>query len=131
MVSRARKQGFSLTLHDVLQSKSLEDLVDVAGSSIQASKHQEATGEYFGLSPIQGLYIRSSNGVSPDARFNQGMTLRVSRRVEPDAIKQAVKAVVSQHSMLRARFNVSRAGEWQQRITDVRETSLRDVDVEL
>lgn len=124
MVSRARKQGFSLTLHDVLQSRSLAELAEAAGSSVAATQHEEKTGECFGLSPIQVLFFRSSNANKDTARFNQGMTLRVTRKVDPDVVKRAVEAVVSQHSMLRVRFSISQTGEWQQSLTDVREISI-------
>lgn len=122
VLSRARKQGFSLTLHDVLQSGSIAELAEAAGSSVTLSHHEEKTGEYFRLSPIQDLYFRAPNASHGDAHFNQSITVRVTRRVDPDVVNQAIKAVVSQHSMFRARFSVSEAGEWQQSITDVRET---------
>lgn len=123
VISRARKRGLHLTLHDVLQSNSVKELAETAGASIPVSQHEEKTNEYFSLSPIQDLYFRSSDACLGDAHFNQSMTVRVTRMIEPEVIKDAVMAVVNQHSMLRARFNKSPTGKWQQRITDVCTTS--------
>lgn len=124
VISRARKRGLQLTLHDVLQSNSVKELAETAGASVPVSQHEEKTGEYFCLSPIQDLYFRSSDACLDDRHFNQSMTVRITRKVEPDAVKDAIMAVVNQHSMLRARFNKSATGTWQQKITQVRNTAL-------
>lgn len=123
MISRARKQGLKLALHNILQSGSIRELAETAGSSVTVSRQEERTGEYFRLSPIQDLYFRSADAHPSTGHFNQSMTVRVTRRIEPVVIENAVKAIVKQHSMFRARFSKASTGEWRQSITDVREIS--------
>lgn len=123
VISRARKQGLKLALHDILQSGSVRELAETAGSSVPIFRQEEKTGEHFRLSPIQDLYFRSADVQPSTGYFNQSIMVRVTRRVEPVVIENAVKAIVKQHSMFRARFSKASTGEWRQSITDVREIS--------
>jgi hypothetical protein len=130
VISRARKQGLNLTLHKVLQSKSIVELTQTAEVKTSSVQVEEKANEYFSLSPIQNLYFKSSRTSSrtfkETGRFNQSMTVRITRKVEPKVIKNALKAIVNQHSMLRARFGRSAVGKWQQRITNVCANRLTD-----
>lgn len=127
VISRARKQGLNLTLHKILQSKSIVELIQAAEVETSSIQVEEKANKYFPLSPIQNLYFKSARTFKETGRFNQGMTVRVTRKVEPNVVKDALKAVASQHSMLRARFSRSANGKWQQRITNVRANQLTDV----
>ncbi|OXN28118.1 hypothetical protein CDV57_02952, partial [Aspergillus fumigatus] len=118
VISRARKQGLNLTLHKILQSKSIVELIQAAEVETSSIQVEEKANKYFSLSPIQNLYFKSARTFKETGRFNQGMTVRVTRKVEPNVVKDALKAVASQHSMLRARFSRSANGKWQQRITN-------------
>lgn len=120
VISRARKQGLTLSLPDILQSKSIKDLVSLVRSSAPTSHYQEKAGENFRLSPIQDLYFRSTNTSHGAGRFNQSMTVRVTRKVDREIMERAIKAIVEQHSMFRARFIKDHQGKWQQKITNVR-----------
>ncbi|XHF97288.1 hypothetical protein AWENTII_000881 [Aspergillus wentii] len=123
VVSRARKQGFKLALNDVLQSNSITELAKKAGAPAPVVNNKEKTGEYFGLSPIQDLYCKYSSSFKGVGRFNQSMTLRVTRNIESETVRTAIKAVVNQHSMFRARFSKSKDGKWRQKITNDVESS--------
>ncbi|KAF7117580.1 hypothetical protein CNMCM5793_006632 [Aspergillus hiratsukae] len=125
VISRARKQGLNLTLHKILQSKSIVELTQTAEVKTSSIQVEEKANEYFSLSPIQNLYFKSSRSFKETGRFNQSMTLRITRKVEPNVIKNALKAIVNQHSMLRARFGRSAVGKWQQRITNDIDSSVR------
>ncbi|KAH1432679.1 Nonribosomal peptide synthetase 1, partial [Aspergillus fumigatus] len=125
VISRARKQGLNLTLHKILQSKSIVELIQAAEVETSSIQVEEKANKYFSLSPIQNLYFKSARTFKETGRFNQGMTVRVTRKVEPNVVKDALKAVASQHSMLRARFSRSANGKWQQRITNDIESSVR------
>lgn len=116
MISRARKQGLVLTLNDILQSRSVKELAQAAKSKAPVTAHrEEKSGEGFALSPVQKLYMQSSTSFKGAARFNQSMTVRISRRVEGEVLRRAIKAVASQHAMFRARFSKSVDGKWQQK----------------
>lgn len=119
VISRARKHGLTLTLHNVLQSKSIKELSLAAQTSVKTVKREEKPHEYFELSPIQGLFVQTTTNFRDSSRFNQSMTVRVTRRVEPTRMQSAIKAVVEQHSMFRARLFKSRDGKWKQKISDV------------
>lgn len=119
VVSKARKQGIEVTLHNVLQSKSITELAAMSGAKTNTAQRKEKSGELFGLSPIQRLYFESATAFDGSARFNQSMTVRITRRINPDALRQAIRAVIERHSMFRARFIKSRVGKWQQKIKDV------------
>ncbi|RAH74069.1 nonribosomal peptide synthase Pes1 [Aspergillus aculeatinus CBS 121060] len=124
VISRARKQGLTLTLHGVLQSKSIRDLAQTSETKINAVKSEEKSDEHFKLSPIQDLYMQSADKFMGEARFNQSMTVRVTRKIKPEDMKQAVRAVIQQHSMFRARFSKLH-GKWQQKIIDDVDASYR------
>lgn len=120
MISRARKQGLTLTLNSILQSGSIKELGRTANFNAPATSHREEnSGEGFALSPVQKLYMDSSKHFKGASRFNQSITVRISRRVEPEVLRRAMKAVTSQHSMFRARFSKTVDGAWQQKTVAV------------
>ncbi|KAF2683049.1 acetyl-CoA synthetase-like protein [Lentithecium fluviatile CBS 122367] len=113
LLARCRKEGFNLTLNQVLRSRSLAHLADSVGSISGFDHGAEQTERPFELSPIQQFYFKSI-GDDQDAHFNQSFTLRLSQRVDPVAVQNAIDAIVRCHSMLRARFICARTKEWQQ-----------------
>jgi amino acid adenylation domain-containing protein len=120
VVSKARKSGLNLPLNRVLQSKSIESLsLCCEAKSPEAQKAKESTVS-FRLSPIQELFFRASpTAPKSSGRFNQSITVQLTRKIQPSVLKNAVHALVQKHSMFRARFSKSADGTWQQRITDV------------
>lgn len=122
VVSRARNAKIQLSVQDVLRSKSiihLAQLAKVAPSSAATGAHEAETEEPFALSPIQTMYLNLAAKHAGEARFNQSFTLAVPRRVSVDTIKRAMDSVVQRHSMLRARFAKKQDGSWEQRIAKV------------
>lgn len=119
VVSRSRKQRINLSLHDILRSESITQLAVNAGEEVSVAQHEEETDKPFGLSPIQHLYFESAKGHQGRSRFNQSFLLRLTRRTEAHVLEHAIRAIISQHSMLRARFSKSSDGSWQQRISNV------------
>ena len=118
VMSRCRKENITLSLDDVLRSKSVTDLAERAGSVVTASR-AETVDEPFDLSPIQQLYFQTSKSYAGDNRFNQSISLRITTPTTSDDFRRSLEAIVNQHSMLRARFSQNRQGVWQQRITEV------------
>ncbi|KAL5357022.1 hypothetical protein BJX96DRAFT_135429 [Aspergillus floccosus] len=116
VISKARKHGLSLTLHSILQSKSIVELALKSEKKVQRVQAKERLDEPFGLSPIQSLYFKTATEFGQSSHFNQGVTVRTTRNIPVDTIKRAIEAVVGRHSMFRARFVQSQDGEWRQRI---------------
>ena len=113
--SRCKKNKIGITVQDVLRARSLRHLAALAGTVGQSTKEAEVIEEDFDLSPIQSLYFEA-----PDRKghFNQSIFLRLTKTVPPETLHQAIKAIVTRHSMLRARFRLSAFDdEWKQRIT--------------
>jgi len=120
VVSRARTAGISVSLQDVLRSKSVGHLAKLAKVASQASTHGSNTEstEPFGLSPVQTMYMGMASAHVGDSRFNQSITLKVANIVTVDQLRQALNSVVQRHGMLRARF-VKNNDNWVQRIVPV------------
>ncbi|KAL4950600.1 hypothetical protein BDW69DRAFT_187197 [Aspergillus filifer] len=120
VVSKARRRGINLPLNRILQSKSLDELAATCGEvKYRQAKNEAESSSLFPLSPIQELFFRSSPTVPKGSgRFNQSMTVRLTRRVEPRVIEDALRAIVQKYSMFRARFSKAQNGRWQQRITN-------------
>lgn len=113
-----------MTLNDILQSRSVKELAQTAKAKAPVTSHrEEKAGESFDLSPVQKLYMNSTGFYKGAARFNQSITVRVSRRVEGEVLRRAIKAVSGQHSMFRARFSKTKSGNWQQKASNVSEES--------
>ncbi|KAL2132693.1 hypothetical protein VTI74DRAFT_3473 [Chaetomium olivicolor] len=120
VVSRARNAKIKLSIQDVLRSKSVVHLTQLAKvlpstTSPQVQKEEESE-QPFALSPIQTMYMKSAVQHDGDARFNQSCALGVSRQVAVDTVKKAIASIVQRHAMLRARFNRMQDGRWDQRI---------------
>lgn len=123
VVSRARTANLKLSIQDVLRSKSLVHLSQLASglpslapTEIPDDEHPE---QPFPTSPIQSLYLRSAVKHNGDSRFNQSVTLGVPRHVGIATIKQAIESIVKRHAMLRVRFARAPNGNWEQRIAKV------------
>ena len=121
MISRARTAGISISLQDILRSKSVGHLAKLAKVASQANTHGNNTEstEPFGLSPVQNMYMGLSSSHVGDSRFNQSVTLKVANNLSVDQLKQALSAVVNRHGMLRARFRKD-GDKWMQRTIPVR-----------
>ncbi|KAH9861676.1 hypothetical protein J1614_011429 [Plenodomus biglobosus] len=113
LLARCRNEGINLTLNQVLRAKSLAHLAENIKSTILPEYNEEETDEPFELSPVQALYFNSAD-VETNAHFNQSSTVRLSKRMNPSEVKQAFDSIVACHSMLRARFSKTKAGQWQQ-----------------
>lgn len=113
--SQCKKNDIHLSVQQILRAKSLSHLATSAQTIGRKIKHEERIEEEFDLSPIQSLYFALPRGTG---HFNQSVFLRLTRMIEPATLKEAVRALVNRHSMLRARFRLSVFDdEWKQRIT--------------
>ncbi|KAL4757180.1 uncharacterized protein BDW70DRAFT_163771 [Aspergillus foveolatus] len=115
IVSHARKQGINLSLHKILQATSVKDLTKDAEPETRKVSQGERANTWFDLSAIQKLYFQYATHYKGSARFNQSITLRLSRHVEPAVIENGLRAVTNKHAMLRARFRQSDR-TWEQMV---------------
>lgn len=113
--NQCKKSGVRLSVQQILQAKSIRHLASSAGAVSQGLKCEEKLEEDFDLSPIQSLYFTLPRD---KGHFNQSVYVRLTRYIQPSMVQRAAKAIVSRHSMLRARFRFSSDDdEWRQRIT--------------
>jgi len=127
VMALCRKEKMNFSLSEVLRSKSIHQLALAARFETDKVFQEEKVEELFDLSPIQQLYFqaKSADQQRPGARFNQSFSLQITRKVESQTIKDAINAIVNQHSMLRARMSRNSAGSWKQRITKDAASSYR------
>ncbi|KAI9709501.1 MAG: NRPS [Bogoriella megaspora] len=120
VMAQARKEKISLSLHEIIRSQSITDLEQSADSHAlqqgEQGDQEEKLDTVFELSPIQQLYFQAVNQPKLGSRFNQSQLLRLGREVSAEDIENAVKGIIGQHSMLRARFTKDASGVWKQRI---------------
>jgi non-ribosomal peptide synthase protein (TIGR01720 family) len=120
VISLCRSQGLLITVQDVLQAKSLLQLAIKTKLSRVPSNAEESFNHPFGLSPIQRVYFNQiaakGSSVKGSHRYNQGLCLQLTQHVNSDLVKKAIGALVSQHSMLRARFRRTSDEEWTQSV---------------
>lgn len=125
VMARCRVQGISVTVHDIIVSKSVHDLALKVHVPKEHSLPVAANEDHheFDLSPIQQLYFDKLVGDEPssssgkDSHFNQSVLLQLAKEVSPQQLSSGIHALVSTHSMLRARFRRDGKGSWRQRIT--------------
>ncbi|KAF2678227.1 amino acid adenylation domain-containing protein [Lentithecium fluviatile CBS 122367] len=117
VMARCRKEGISVSLQHVLKCKSVTHLAQLVGSGTVEEVKDEEMDVPFQLSPIQQLYFQTQFEYSGSSRCNQSFLLRTTKRVQAQQIDSAIQTIIRQHSMLRARFEKSQAGVWQQKIT--------------
>lgn len=116
LTSHARDADWEMSVQSILRSKTLHE-VALEAKPMKAVRHipdTEVIGEPFGLSPIQNWFFRLfPHG---ENHYNQSFALRVRREIDFPKLEFAIHALVSRHSMLRARFSRSDNGVWTQKI---------------
>ncbi|OCL10211.1 nonribosomal peptide synthase-like protein [Glonium stellatum] len=119
-MGQCQKKGIGLTVQEILRSKSITDLASYA-KEVQTPcyEEEEEVEKTFDLSPIQYLWFKLPNQNSvKGGHFNQSFFLRIAQNTQECNFRQAIEALISRHSMLRARFSQTSEGTWQQRITN-------------
>lgn len=128
VMAQCRSAGISVTVKDILRSKSIPELALCARKVTKSVFDPEETFDHpFQLSPIQRMYaskMRSIHEELPEVHFNQSFFIRLTKSLPRSVIKDGLNAVVSQHSMLRTRFAVDQHG-WSQKVLSRAEGSYR------
>lgn len=114
-MTRAKAAGLALTVQEVLHSTTLRDLAASATGEVdRPGSTEEALDGRFDLRPIQMLYAKMmmtetvgirANHAQWSNHFNQSFLLQTTTYIRAHALSRAVHAIVSRHSMLRARFH--------------------------
>ncbi|KAM7211069.1 hypothetical protein V8F06_013547 [Rhypophila decipiens] len=146
VVGKLKALGFAtVTMTDVANAKTISalaariDRTNRAGnrnSIIQltppAQIEEETIGELFDLSPIQQYYAGVALGndylsKQTNKRFNHTFCLTVRRPLPASTVKAALEALITRHSMLRARFQPDKTVScgWKQYISSDITGSLR------
>ena len=127
VMAACRAQGISITVQDIIRSKSVHELALKAGipKTLQQSalqqQHVDEDHHEFDPTPIQQLYFQlvgdGATSAGMPTQFNQSVLLRGAKNVSSDELRRGLHALVETHSMLRARFRRDGTGNWRQRIT--------------
>jgi hypothetical protein len=107
-LARSRNLGFEFTVKDVLQGHTIEALalsarqIEIPSETLK----KETTERAFALSPIQQLYATLA---PPQHKhhFNQSIQVKLAKIISISQLRQSLEAVVTRHSMLRAKFDLS------------------------
>ncbi|UZP34631.1 hypothetical protein NXS19_002447 [Fusarium pseudograminearum] len=117
VVSACRARGILVTVRKALDYQTIRELATQTQTTENSSSITKIPEGNFQLSPIQQMYFAdiAADGIRADGeyRFNQGVTLHVTRQIDWEDLAQALDAIVSKHAMLRARFSHSQNG-WHQ-----------------
>lgn len=122
IVSRCRMHNLQLTVSDILQARTIRKLADHCRApplryeltDVLGCEDPSIPSE---LSPIQQDFF----SLYPDGlnHYNQSFLLDLVKPVSASTLRNALKAIVSRHPMLRARFQKDpNSGSWQQRIAE-------------
>ncbi|QGA19993.1 hypothetical protein EYB26_007693 [Talaromyces marneffei] len=123
-MNRCKQRGIGLTVQDILRSTSIRELAKYVKLVAVQNEYREDVDMPFDLSPIQKLHFEARDDNS--GHFNQSFFLRVNQAITPQNLEDAIKVIVSRHSMLRARFFYDESKkQWQQRLTDHNQVSHR------
>ena len=112
VVARAAAGGIRITPKQMFERQTVERLAEVAGRAEAVGAEQ---GEVMGdvpLTPIQRWFFEQDQPAPH--HWNQAVVLKLRRRVEPERLAQALRAVARHHDALRLRF-VREGDRWRQR----------------
>jgi len=101
VVSRAQKEGLMLTIKQIFESKTLEQLAALAQEEMIAGTEQEE-GNVMSLTPIQSWFFAQEFEVKD--YYNQSLLLRLPDKVNSEHLGQAIRLVIFRHEALRLSF---------------------------
>ncbi|XWW94242.1 hypothetical protein V2A60_002185 [Cordyceps javanica] len=120
-VSLARTQNITLTVPDILQSKSIVKLAEKIGAAQASTLHAAVASEPFPLSPSQQLYLDWTNSIDPSSASGysqchaRSVCLQIKQKLDKEHVAASIDALVHLHPMLRARF-INSANVWTQHV---------------
>ncbi|XVS67309.1 non-ribosomal peptide synthase/polyketide synthase [Actinosynnema sp. CA-299493] len=127
VVSRARQAGLKLTSKDIFLRQTVEDLALVA-TEHTGQVHEAVTGPV-PLTPVQRWFFGECAAVDgePQAHFTMSVVVDLGE-AEPDAVRDAVQALIAHHDALRTRFSLV-DGTWWQQVAEAGSTGTTGAEV--
>ncbi|KAK7983690.1 mitochondrial membrane protein [Apiospora arundinis] len=117
VVSLCAAERLDTTVADIFHHKTIAQLsASIEKSSVTPEYPTEETGTQFALTPIQKLLFDLS--LTGHHHLHQSLYLELLRDIPFPKLDEALHHLVETHSMLRARFTQSEAGDWMQVIED-------------
>ena len=111
VVSRLKKEGYSLKLSDILESPVLEDLVLHMNTLDKVSDQSEVSGEIV-LTPVQQYFFQFT-GITEHHHYNQSVVLKSSSAINLSQLDQCLSFLVKHHDVLRMKYKKEGEG-WKQ-----------------
>lgn len=117
VVSRARQAGLRFTPKDLFQHPTIQALVAVVqtGEPLQQIDQRPVSGET-PLLPVHQVFF--AQPIPDRHHWNQSVMLKPTQALNPQALEQALGALVMHHDSLRLNF-VSQAEGWSAQYRDV------------
>jgi len=111
VVSRARAVGIHFSAKELFQHQTVQGLARVAQVSQAGTlvDQRPVTGAT-ALLPIQHEFF--AQAIPERHHWNQSLLLKPAQRLQPEALEQALQALLSHHDALRLSFSQAQAG-WQ------------------
>ncbi|MFE1408604.1 amino acid adenylation domain-containing protein, partial [Streptomyces sp. NPDC058770] len=126
VVTRARQAGLDLTSRDIFARQTVAALAPVAGTpgtggADGGTAEQGPVSGEVGTTPVREWFFETHT-VAP-GHFNMAMDLELPAETDPAALREAVRAVLSQHDALRSTFTRPADGSsrWTGTITETAE----------
>ncbi|WP_299497293.1 non-ribosomal peptide synthetase [uncultured Shewanella sp.] len=104
LVSRLRRQGFSIRAKDIFDSPTITQLIPVLESDKESSiktEEGELVGR-FGLLPIQKWFF--DNQFKEQNHFNQSFTTKIPSEISDTRLESALRMLTEHHDMLTATY---------------------------
>jgi non-ribosomal peptide synthase protein (TIGR01720 family) len=113
MIAGARKVGIHFTLLQLYENPTIAELVQLPQVG-QSKAEERSVGEGAAeLTPIQRWFF--DQDIADPHHFNQSALFELGAKLEPEAMKLAVEALVKHHDALRMRYTKGSMG-WQQNV---------------
>ncbi|EPE28435.1 Acetyl-CoA synthetase-like protein [Glarea lozoyensis ATCC 20868] len=108
-IARGRNQGLNITIKDLLRGDDIKVLSRRSDSVVDPRPTQSLLkkGQPMPLSAIQTAYSLLAP-ISQPHHFNQSVQVLAQRRISPENLRAAIRAVVSRHESLRTRYDFTR-----------------------
>jgi amino acid adenylation domain-containing protein/non-ribosomal peptide synthase protein (TIGR01720 family) len=117
VVARANEAGLRLSLKQLFQAQTIEELARAAGTGKETEAEQGLVTGEIPLSPVQRWFFEQE---LPEAHhFNQALLLGIRGEIASEVLEEALLEVERHHDALRTRFE-KRAEGWRQWCVDSR-----------
>ncbi|NUM34973.1 MAG: amino acid adenylation domain-containing protein [Candidatus Brocadiae bacterium] len=113
IIARANQKGIRLTPRQIFRSQTIALLAQEMQTQQVASTDQAISTGNFPLTPIQHWFFEQN--LEELHHWNQAIVLDLRKRIDPQFLESAIKAIVQHHDGLRLRFELKN-GQWEQKI---------------